>query len=216
MQGPALPLQGSLGGGEMKREWMDRSRRRSATAYLLCCLLWGVSGAWAGDGIVALQTADPSCRTTTTPPPRYVDCGNGTVTDNKTGLVWLKQANCIGAAGGGTGVPLGRVNWHTAMEFVAGLSDLRDDPLDCGLSDGSSPGDWRLPSVTEWQEMMRVRNLGRRTSEYRGFTDHLMPASRRLAGGNPQARASDSSRSDGKGPRRSSNRDRIRHPRRVP
>ncbi len=37
---------------------------------------------WAGDGKVALQTADASCRTTKTPPPRYVDCGNWTVTDN--------------------------------------------------------------------------------------------------------------------------------------
>ncbi|NIQ41785.1 MAG: hypothetical protein GTN85_06885, partial [Pseudomonas stutzeri] len=95
--------------------------------------------AWAGDGVVALQTADPSCRTTTTPPPRYVDCGNGTVTDNKTGLVWLKKADCIGAW-----------QWSSAMEFVAGLSDLADsrvcfplgltsDECDCGLSDGSSP-----------------------------------------------------------------------------
>ncbi len=107
---------------------------------------------WAGDGIVALQTADASCRTTTTPPPRYVDCGNGTVTDNKTGLVWLKNANCIGQR-----------DWHTAMEFVAGLSDLLDsrlcigltpDQCDCGLSDGSSPGEWRLASADEWDTMV--------------------------------------------------------------
>ncbi|MDH5423308.1 MAG: DUF1566 domain-containing protein, partial [Acidimicrobiia bacterium] len=105
---------------------------------------------WGGDGVVALQTADASCRTTTTPPPRYVDCGNGTVTDNKTGLVWLKNANCIGRAGAGTGTPVGRVGWYTAMGFVAGLSDLPAttgaNSQDCGLSDGSSPGEWRLPS----------------------------------------------------------------------
>ncbi len=26
---------------------------------------------------------------------RYVDCGNGTVTDTVTGLIWLKNANCF-------------------------------------------------------------------------------------------------------------------------
>lgn len=100
---------------------------------------------WAGDGAVALQTADTSCRTTTTPPPRFVDCGNGTVTDNKTGLVWLKNADCIVA-----------VDWYTAMEFVAGLGDWpgRVARGDCFLSDGSSPGEWRLPSAWEWQRMV--------------------------------------------------------------
>lgn len=108
---------------------------------------------WAGEGVVALQTADPSCRTTTSPPPRYVDCGNGTVTDNRTGLVWLKNAECLNAA----------VDWWTAIEFVAGLSDLpngfctglglTEAECDCGISDGSSPGEWRLASVAEWRRM---------------------------------------------------------------
>lgn len=107
----------------------------------------------AGEGPVALQSADPSCRTTTTPPPIYVDCGNGTVTDNRTGLVWLAKADCFGL-----------LDWHEAMESVAGLSDVDDAfctdkgatqaECDCGLGDGSSPGEWRLPSVTEWQTMV--------------------------------------------------------------
>ncbi len=29
------------------------------------------------------------------PSPRFTDNGNGTVTDNLTGLVWLKDGNCI-------------------------------------------------------------------------------------------------------------------------
>jgi hypothetical protein len=47
----------------------------------------------AGDGVVALQTADPSCPDDSG--KIYVDCGNGTVTDNRTGLVWLKNADCL-------------------------------------------------------------------------------------------------------------------------
>ncbi len=104
------------------------------------------SATWAGDGLVALQTADPSC------PDHsgniYVNCGNGTVTDNRTGLVWLADANCLGL-----------VTWYEAMEFVAGLKDIQPADSaaaadDCGLSDGSSSGEWRLPSLDEWEAMV--------------------------------------------------------------
>ncbi len=114
-------------------------------------MVWGVGAAWAGDGMVALQTADPSCADDSG--DRYVDCGNGTVTDNATGLVWLANANCLDGA----------YDWHTAMEFVAGLSDQPASSAaaahDCGLSDGSSPGEWRLPSLAEWEAMMSGANV---------------------------------------------------------
>jgi hypothetical protein len=121
------------------------------SGLLLLVLAVIVSGAaWAGDGVVALQTADPSCKDDSG--RIYVDCGNGTVTDNRTGLVWLKRANCFGM-----------VTWYEAMGIVAGLSDLPENgrscatytsvECDCGLQDGSSPGDWRLPSVGEWEAM---------------------------------------------------------------
>ena len=31
------------------------------------------------------------------PVPRFTDNGSGTVTDNLTGLIWLKDANCFGS-----------------------------------------------------------------------------------------------------------------------
>ena len=70
---------------------------------------------------------------------RYVDCGNGTVTDTVTGLIWLKQADCLGYA-----------NWVSAHQAAAALKSG-----DCGgtLNDGSSPGDWRLPTQAEWNAM---------------------------------------------------------------
>jgi len=105
----------------------------------------GASGAWAGEGLVALQTADPSCPDESG--KIYVDCGNGTVTDNRSGLVWLKNANCVGWT-----------SWYEAVEFVEGLSDLPETSIaagsDCGLSDGSSAGEWRLPSIAEWEQMV--------------------------------------------------------------
>ena len=128
----------------MKRGF-SRSTGTTASACLLCCLLLGVSGVWAGDGVVALQTAGTSCADGSG--NRYVDCGNGTVTDNETGLVWLANADCLGS-----------VDWLTASEFVAGLSDKPEGSIaaahDCGLSDGSSPGEWRLPSMEEWEAMV--------------------------------------------------------------
>jgi Protein of unknown function (DUF1566)/Collagen triple helix repeat (20 copies) len=67
---------------------------------------------------------------------RYVNCGNGTVTDNVTGLIWLQDGGCVPAA-----------NWAAANQAAAALKDG-----DCGgaLRDGSSPGDWRLPTREEW------------------------------------------------------------------
>src|SRR6266571_8359523 len=69
---------------------------------------------------------------------RYVDCGNGTVTDTETGLVWLKQSNCLSSA-----------NWEAAKKAVVGLKNG-----DCMLTDGSSTGDWRLPTQKEWETTM--------------------------------------------------------------
>ena len=130
----------------------------------------------AGGGVAVLQTADPSCRDDSG--DTYVDCGNGTVTDNRTGLVWLANANCLSgrktcSASGTTCIvngdcPAGETcvlriaSWFTAMEFAAGLRDIPAGSgaaaLDCGLSDGSSPGEWRLPSVDEWEAMVADAN----------------------------------------------------------
>jgi hypothetical protein len=68
---------------------------------------------------------------------RYVDCGNGTVTDTVTGLIWLKQADCLGEL----------LFYAAANQAAAGLKNG-----DCGgtLTDNSSPGDWRLPTSDEW------------------------------------------------------------------
>ncbi|MCH7666905.1 MAG: DUF1566 domain-containing protein [Acidobacteria bacterium] len=116
-------------------------------SLVILVVLCANSATWAGDGLVALQTADPSCPDDST--DIYVDCGNGTVTDNRTGLVWLQNANCYGL-----------LDWHEAVEIVANLSDVPASSgaalglHDCGLSDGSSPGEWRLPSQAERNAMV--------------------------------------------------------------
>lgn len=64
---------------------------------------------------------------------RFTDNANGTITDNLTQLVWLRNANC-----------LGNIGWQDALDAAAGLA-----PPQCGLSDESSAGDWRLPNIQE-------------------------------------------------------------------
>ena len=64
--------------------------------------------------------------------PRWVDKGDGAVVDTVTGLVWLKQADCINGT------------WSGAESAVRALGSGA-----CGLSDGSQPGSWRMPTRTE-------------------------------------------------------------------
>ncbi len=72
---------------------------------------------------------------------RYEDNGNGTITDNQTGLIWLKNANGFD-----------QQDWETAKQSVDKLADG-----ECGLSDGSKAGDWRLPTKEEWEAMVDKR-----------------------------------------------------------
>lgn len=67
------------------------------------------------------------------PNARFADNSNGTVTDNLTGLIWLKNANGFG-----------KRTWAQALADCETLNTGEK-----GLSDGSVEGDWRLPNVNE-------------------------------------------------------------------
>jgi hypothetical protein len=82
-----------------------KKQRFTIGAVLFWCVMAISSVAWCGDN------------------------GNGTVTVN--GLVWLKDAGC-----------LGYMNWDNAMARAKSLAHGQ-----CGLSDNSKIGDWRLPST---------------------------------------------------------------------
>lgn len=69
------------------------------------------------------------------PAPRFTDNGDGTVTDELTGLVWLRDADCT---------TIRDADWETALSNVHSLMTGA-----CGLSDGSMATDWRLPNVRE-------------------------------------------------------------------
>ena len=71
------------------------------------------------------------------PDPRFTDNGNGTVTDNLTGLIWLKNASCFYST------------WATALSDANTLNSG-----ECGLTDGSVEGAWRLPNVRELHSLI--------------------------------------------------------------
>jgi hypothetical protein len=70
--------------------------------------------------------------------PRFTDNSDGTVTDNLTGLIWLKDADCFGT--------------RFLYDVFSDIHDLSSGL--CGLSDGSSAGDWRLPQLKELQSLV--------------------------------------------------------------
>lgn len=72
------------------------------------------------------------------PVPRFTNNGDGTVTDNLTGLVWLKNAACFG-----------QLDWDSAFSTAENLADGS-----CSLSDGSVAGDWRVPNIIELSSLL--------------------------------------------------------------
>ncbi|MGO9317455.1 MAG: DUF1566 domain-containing protein [Terracidiphilus sp.] len=107
--------------------------------------VWAVKG--GGGGIISLQSTgqvisyasgdDGSIQAGVAPTfERWVDNGNGSVTDTVTGLIWLKQANCINDT------------WQNAIADVNLLASGQ-----CGLTDGSAAGSWRMPNRNEMQSL---------------------------------------------------------------
>ena len=69
---------------------------------------------------------------------RFTNNGDGTIRDNATGLIWLKNANCFGAR-----------SWNDATAAIATLASGT-----CGLTDGSIAGSWRLPTADELRQLL--------------------------------------------------------------
>ncbi|MCE7939052.1 hypothetical protein DCC79_12745 [bacterium] len=110
---------------------------------------WGLNAASGQWGLkmgtlprTTAGNAEPACWDNEN---RYVNCENGRVTDTVTNLVWLTNADCFG-----------KLDYAAANEAVARLASGT-----CGLQDGSSVGDWRLPTKAEWEATIaRAAALG--------------------------------------------------------
>ena len=86
------------------------------------------------------------------PSIRFCDNGDGTMTDNMTGLVWLK--NGIDAK-----------YWSDALSYVEGLNS-GSNPGNCGCTD------WRLPNVNELESILDFsQSMPSSTLGSQGFTN---------------------------------------------
>lgn len=69
---------------------------------------------------------------------KFIDNGDGTVTDNATGLMWLQADSAALKAGSNAD---GKMNWSEAMAWAEGLEFAGHD-------------DWRLPNAKEMQSIV--------------------------------------------------------------
>src|SRR5262245_9323143 len=105
------------------------------TGQTRCWDILGVEIACAGTGQDGEFQAGVSL-----PTPRFTDNGDGTVRDNATGLIWLKDGGCLGIQ-----------SWSAAFTVVAALAHGNSF---CSLTDQSVAGDWRLPNLKEYESLM--------------------------------------------------------------
>jgi hypothetical protein len=83
--------------------------------------------------------------------PRFTDHGDGTFTDNLTGLIWLKNAFCPGTS---------LITWQQALDDVASLNATgRMNGNDCGdtSNEGTHQRDWRLANIRELLSLLDYR-----------------------------------------------------------
>ena len=84
------------------------------------------------------------------PDPRFSERADGTVTDNLTGLVWVKNANLLGTVDAdndtdGTAGD-GAVTWQHALDYIKKLNN----------ENYLNHSDWRLPNVNELESLMNA------------------------------------------------------------
>ena len=76
------------------------------------------------------------------PSQRFTDNENGTIRDNLTGFLWTKDAGCLEPK-----------TWEETLETASTIGNG-----DCGLTDGSVPGDWFVPNVRQLNTLLDYGN----------------------------------------------------------
>ncbi len=102
---------------------LDHAVPKSYVDYLFC-VPGKLSKPGNGEGVCEGETGIPW------PNPRFTDNGDGTVTDNLTGLIWSQD-----------GSPWVRSNWDTAID-------------NCNNFNAGGRDDWRLPNIKEMHSIM--------------------------------------------------------------
>ncbi len=92
----------------------------------------------------------------TWPVPRFTNNGDGTITDNLTGLIWLRKADLLNTYGNAT--------WSEAIDFVKEINSTGKVAVGTGAetdagdtsNGGTHQTDWRLPNRNEFESIMTL------------------------------------------------------------
>jgi len=77
------------------------------------------------------------------PVPRFIDHGDGTITDSLTGLMWLKDATCLG------------INiWRNTALYITDFNTYPENYSSRCYDYTASYDDWRLPNLKELQSLI--------------------------------------------------------------
>ena len=109
------------------------TNRVAQTGQKQCFNVWGQPipcGGTGQDGALRMGAPWPAIR--------FTDNKDGTITDELTGLVWLRDADAFG-----------RLSWQDAIDACLDL-----ESGDGELTDDSKAGDWRLPNLNELRSIV--------------------------------------------------------------
>ena len=123
------------------------------------------------------------------PTPRFTDNGDGTLTDNLTGLMWMKDADSLTSSGYVSGyTPPVLQSWKQSFDFV--------DQLNSGAFSNITGytahyTDWRVPNVNELESLLKADSAQYTWLNQAGFVnfrqDEAYYTSTTLAGDTTQA-----------------------------
>ena len=117
------------------------------TGQVLCYAPSGTSGPYVIVPCTGTGQDGESQMGVAWPAPRFTDQGDGTIKDELSGLIWLKNANCSGGYPGSDG-KMNRVN---ALKFV---DLLNKNMLLTNCGDINNHDDWRLPNRFELESLL--------------------------------------------------------------